>query len=316
MSAFALSSRAILGEFFLSLSQNNGMGWIGFISMLFESDQESETYKWLGQAPAMRRWLGGRNAKGFKVEGIIIENLEFEATIEVLLAELRRDKTAQVLLRIRELAARPNAHWADLLTTLIVNGEAGVCYDGQFFFDTDHVEGENQTPQSNKIDVTIADIPSVVHGTTIAPAVAEMQGTILKGVQAISGFKDDQNQPMNENAMKFLVMTPTSLWDKALSAVNNQVLAQGETNVLNNIPGMEIQVANNPRLPWTDKISIFRSDGEAKPLIRQQEYDVKVSAIAEGSELEFNENKHRYGVSASRNVGYGYWQHACLLTMV
>lgn len=41
-----------------------------------------------------------------------------------------------------------------------------------------------------------------------------------------------------------------------------------------------------------------------------------MSAIAEGSELEFKERKHHYGVKAIRNVGYGYWQRACLTTFV
>ncbi len=41
---------------------------------------------------------------------------------------------------------------------------------------------------------------------------------------------------------------------------------------------------------------------------------MSIKAVAEGSELEFNENKHRYGVDWSGNVGYGYWQHACLTT--
>jgi phage major head subunit gpT-like protein len=40
-----------------------------------------------------------------------------------------------------------------------------------------------------------------------------------------------------------------------------------------------------------------------------------VSAIAEGSELEFNERVHRYGLYASGNVGYGYWQQSCLVTL-
>ena len=39
-----------------------------------------------------------------------------------------------------------------------------------------------------------------------------------------------------------------------------------------------------------------------------------MDAIAEGSELEFREKKHQYGVKAMRNVGYGYWQRACLVT--
>ena len=41
---------------------------------------------------------------------------------------------------------------------------------------------------------------------------------------------------------------------------------------------------------------------------------VAETAMAEGSELEFNEDKHHYGISASRNVGYGYWQHGVLYT--
>jgi len=316
MSAIALSSRAIIGEFFLRLEQKVGMDWIDLISMHFNSDQESETYKWLGMVPGMREWIGGRNAKGFRDNGITIENKEYEATLEVLVKELRRDKTDQVMLRIRELADRTNAHWADLLSTLIINGESTVGYDGQFFFDTDHAEGDNSTNQSNDISVTLAGLPATNHGSTTAPSVEEMQATILKAIQAILGFKDDQNKPMNENASRFLVMTPTPLWNVAVAAVNNPVLAAGESNVIQNLPGMNISVANNARLTWTDKVSVWRTDGNAKPLIRQEEVPVKVSAIAEGSELEFTENKHHYGVYASRNVGYGFWQHACLAKMI
>jgi phage major head subunit gpT-like protein len=71
----------------------------------------------------------------------------------------------------------------------------------------------------------------------------------------------------------------------------------------------------NPRLTWTAQFAVFRTDGLVKPFIRQEAQAVEIAAVAEGSELEFNERKHRYGVSTKRNVGYGYWQHACLVTM-
>ena len=61
--------------------------------------------------------------------------------------------------------------------------------------------------------------------------------------------------------------------------------------------------------------SVFRTDAITKPLIRQEEEGVKFEAIGEGSETAFKEKKHLYGVSAIRNVGYGYWQQACLVTM-
>src|SRR5688572_17707310 len=118
MSAKGLSSRAIIGEFYDRLAAKTGMEWIDDLSMLFTSDQESETYKWLGMAPAMREWIGGRQAKGFRENGLTIINKDFEATLEVLVKELSRDKTGQILVRIREMADRANTHWASLLSTL------------------------------------------------------------------------------------------------------------------------------------------------------------------------------------------------------
>lgn len=309
MSAASLSSRAIIGEFYNTLEQNTGALWVPGTSMLVTSDQESETYKWLGMAPAMREWVGGRVAKGFRDNGITIVNKTFEATLEVLLDEIRRDKTGQVMVRVRELAGRTNAHWAKLLSTLIIAGEAAVCYDGQYFFDTDHAEGDSGT-QSNDIESNI--------GTTTAPTAAEMETSILKAVEAIIGFKDDQGEPMNEEATSFLVMVPVPFMSAAAAALKNPVITDGSgsrTNTITNLGGFSFELAANPRLTWTTKFATFRTDGMTKPFIRQEEEGVTVSAIAEGSELEFRENKHHYGVKAIRNVGYGYWQHACLTTM-
>lgn len=310
MSAASLSSRAIIGEYYATLEQNVGAQYLPGISMLFNSDQESETYKWLGMAPAMREWVGGRQAKGFRDNGITIVNKTFEATMEVLVDEIRRDKTGQVMARVRDLATRTNAHWAKLISALIVSAESSICYDGQFFFDTDHLEGDSGT-QSN--DITFdALVPT-------APTAAEMESAILKAVEKIISFKDDQGEPMNEEAASFLIMVPVSLMTPAAAALKNPVIQDGSgarTNTLTNIGGFSFDLAVNPRLTWTDRFAIFRTDGNTKSFIRQEEEGVTVSAIAEGSELEFKENKHHYGVKAIRNVGYGYWQHALLTTMI
>ncbi len=308
MSAQGLSSRAIIGEFFNRLEQNIGTEWIGDVSMLFQSNQQSETYKWLGMAPQMREWIGGRNAKGFRENGITIDNLEFEATLEVLVRELRLDKTGQVLIRIRELADRTNSHWAKLLSELIIGGESTVCYDGQLFFDTDHAEGDSGV-QDNDItsDVT----------TTTAPTSAEMELAILASVAQIIGFKDDQGEPMNEGANSFGIMVPIPFLGATMAALRNATIVDGSGSRQNTIlsSGFNFQLWANPRLTWTTKFATFRTDGNTKPFIRQEEEAVQVDAVAEGSELEFNQKMHHYGVSATRNVGYGYWQHACLTTL-
>lgn len=312
MSAQGLSSRAIIGEFYARLEQNDGAAWMSRVSNLFQSNQESETYKWLGMAPAMREWVGGRQAKGFRENGITIANKRYEATMEVLLDEMRRDKTGQVMVRVAELAQRTNAHWAKLLSALLVAGESAVCYDGQYFFDTDHAEGDSGT-QDNDLSINVA--------TTTAPTAGEMESAILTMTQAILGFKDDQGEPMNEEARSFLVMVPVNMMSAAIAATRSDIIVDGSaarSNVITAagaLGGFQFEVAVNPRLSWTTKFAVFRTDAATQALIRQEEEGVMVDAIAEGSELEFNERKHRYGVTASRNVGYGYWQRACLVTL-
>lgn len=313
MGATTLSSRAIIGRFY-NLLEQGATNWIEKLSFYSASDQDSEEYKWLGMVPQMREMLGGRQAQTLRENGVIIKNKDFEMTLEFTLKELGRDKTGQIEARLAEAAERANSHFAKLLSTLIINGEAATCYDGQYFFDTDHAEGDSGS-QSNDLSVDISALPVTNHGSTTIPSVAELQFAIMQAVQAIYGFKDDQGEPLNELAKNFLCMVPVSLWQVASQATKNPVIDGGDTNVIVNLDGFNIELVANPRLTWTDKFAIFRTDGIVKPFIRQEEVPVQVSAIAEGSELEFEYRKHRYGLYASRNVGYGYWQHGCLVTM-
>ena len=317
MGADKLSSRAVIGEFYKRLTSLAGQGWVNGIANYFTSDQASETYPWLGQSPAMREWLGGRDAKGFTDNSIEITNKHFEATLKILARDMRRDKTGQINARIAELTRRTTTHWASLLSTLILNGASTACYDGQFFFDTDHSEGDSGT-QSNDLSIDISALPVATGGTTTAPSVAEFQLCIAQAIQAIVGFKDDQGEPMNEDATDFIVMVPTSLMNQAIVACNpTQQVAETQT-VLTGMQaeGINISPVVNPRLnTWTANFAVFRTDAEVKAFIRQEETGVQISALAEGSDHFFKNDEHLFGVDAWRNAGYGYWQQACLVTM-
>lgn len=202
-----LSSRAIIGLYYKRLEQKSGMDWVEAISNYFTSDQESETYKWLGQVPAMRQWIGGRQAKGFTTNGLTIENKHFEGTLEIPTKDLRWDKTGQIKVRINELADRTNSHWAQLLSKLIINAESAICYDGQYYFDVDHQEGKGGL-QSNKLQLDLTSFVDQIDGGKVgiatSPSEAAFRLAILKTIQQILSFTDDQGEPMNENASKFL----------------------------------------------------------------------------------------------------------------
>lgn len=300
-----LSSRAVVGRFYRRLEEYARSAWWTRLALHFASNQQSETYRWLGMVPQVREWVGGRQVRPLHDQGITIVNKVWESTIRVDADEQRRDKTGQLLVRVNELARRVATHPNKLITTLISNGAASACYDGQFFFDTDHSEGDSGT-QSNSITHDV--------DTATAPTDNEMYEAIVRGIAQIMSFKDDQGEPMNESAREFLVMVPMGFLSPTLVALSGKTV-DASSNPLAQGEPFKVNWVANPRLGWTDKFAIFRSDGTTRPFIFQEELPVQVQVLAEGSELEVNENQHQYGVKAVHEAGYGFWQDACLVTL-
>ena len=299
-----LSSRAVIGRFYRRLEEYAQSAWWTRLAMHFASSQESETYRWLGMVPQVREWVGGRRVRPLRAQGITLVNKTWESTIRVDADEQRRDKTGQLMVRINELARRVATHPNKLLTTLILGAETTAGYDGQYFFDTDHSEGDSGA-QSNDLTYDAA--------TPTAPTDTEMYEAIVKGIGQVMGFKDDQGEPMNEAAREFLVMVPMSFLSATLIALASQTVDASSNPLAAGEPFRVTWVAN-PRLTWTDRFAIFRSDGSTRPFIFQEELPVQIQVLAEGSELEVNENQHQYGVKAIHEAGSGFWQDACLIT--
>lgn len=305
------SSRAIIGRFYERLGNTQPPAWVPDLSFRIDSNQSSEDIKWLGMSPVMREWVGGRAAQGFRSNGINVVNKVFEASVEVDMDDIRRDKTGQFMARIDELPGRAQQHRAKLLTDLIIAGETTNCYDAQYFFDTDHSEGDSGT-QSNDITFDISD--NGTGGTATAPLANTIQGAVLQAVQKIMSFKDDKGEPLNEGAMNFDVMVPVTYMGETIKALTMPLVGGGDSNVLLSNQ-FSLRPVINPRLTWTTKLAVFCKDGTTKPFIEQVEQDPTIDAIAEGSEMEIKERKHLYTVTRIGNVAYGMWQKACLVTL-
>jgi len=309
-----LTSRAIQGMFFERLTQVVGAEWVDAISRLYQSDQDSEDYVFSGHSPTLREWTGERQAKELVIDEFNIKNKMFEATLVILKKWIDYDKTGHIEDRINEMVMRVAAHWDKLLSELIITGESATCYDGQFFFDTDHADsGSNQ---SNDIGIDISALPVNQNGSTTAPSPEEMEQCILQGIAQIGSFVDADSEPVNENLSKFLVMVPTTLKNAADAAVTNPVLTSGKTNTIAN-GDFEVKVVANQRLnsTWTAAFPIFATEGGQSPLVRQLRQDNIPDMQAEGSAEEFNNRRWLFGVTRECNVGFGDWKKACLVTM-
>lgn len=310
MGAEVLSLRGIRGRFFNQLDALLLGAWADKIAMRFDSDASQETYNWLGMSPALRDWVGGRDAVALRGEGIVIVNRPYEATIDINVDHLRRDQTGQILVRIDELADRAAEHWHSLLTTLIVT--PGNAYDGAAYFGV-HEEGES-TSQTNLL--TSTEVGALNVSTANAPTANEM-ALIVEGVmQHIFGILDDRGEPMNANARDFVIMVPVNMWGALATALSANQLDTGSggtrDNLLKSLAGFTFTPVPNPRLSADTIIYVFRGDAIGSRSLIMQDELIEVD-IDEGQ--RFTNNRLLYGVKALRNVGTGYWQQAMKCTL-
>ncbi|MCC7202038.1 MAG: Mu-like prophage major head subunit gpT family protein [Nitrospirae bacterium] len=108
------------------------------VAMEVPSTGASVDYKWLGVFPMLREWIGDRQVKNLTAFEYNIKNKDFEGTIEVDRNDIEDDQIGVYRPIIQGLAANAKLHPDYLIFQLLKAGISQLCYDGQYFFDTDH----------------------------------------------------------------------------------------------------------------------------------------------------------------------------------
>lgn len=108
------------------------------VAMTVSSTVASNTYGWLASMSGMREWVGSRVIDNISEASYTIANRHFEKTVGVDRNDIEDDNLGNygpMFAMMGDLAASfPETLTWDLLKA----GFATNCWDGQFFFDTDH----------------------------------------------------------------------------------------------------------------------------------------------------------------------------------
>lgn len=108
------------------------------VSMQVPSTTASNEYGWLGKFPSAREWLGDRVIQNMKTHDYTIKNRDFELTVAVDRNDIEDDNIGIYGPMFEEMGAATGAKACELVYGLLKAGFSTPCYDGQFFFDTDH----------------------------------------------------------------------------------------------------------------------------------------------------------------------------------
>lgn len=262
------------------------------IAMKVPSNTKTNDYKWLSRFPKMRKWVGAKHAKAFEAHGYSVTNDDWEATVLVDRNDIEDDQLG-IYGPQAEMAGQSAAELPDdIVGDLINNAFTEVCYDGQYFFDTDHPVSDGTV--SNKLTVALSI-------ATQAAAIASFGAAKT----AMRSFKDEEGQPLGVKPTVLLV--GPALEDTAKLLMTTERLEDGKPNPYRGA----CEVVVNDRITSSTFWALCDTSKPVKPFIYQERkaphFVQQTDPQAEGV---FERKEYKFGAEARAAGGYGFWQMA------
>lgn len=275
------------------------------LATIVPSTGEDEKYAWLGAMPGMREWFGPRQFKQLEAANYVLPNKHWESSLEILKTSIRDDRVGIFQPLADKLASEAAYHPDELMMEAMIAGESELCFDGQYFFDTDHLWGESGT-QSNDLADT------AVNSDAITPA--EIRTYIHKALVAMLGFKQDNGKPYMrpriERLNNLLVVVPLSMYVNAEKALQQTIVVEGGAGVSNFLV-QSVRLLPLATFP-AKKIDLYHLGDSIKPYVFQSREPLRVQSKGE-DDIEFKELKVM--TEARYNVGYLAWWKAVRTTI-
>jgi phage major head subunit gpT-like protein len=292
--------RALTGKF--DLGATTAEPFYPKICTIKRSVRSKEDYGFLGSMPGVREWVGDRIFNQLRGGHFEIVNRKWEDSIEIEKDRIDDDELGFYELPLQELGEEAAMHPDELVFSLIPAGETAACFDGQAFFDTDHLWGESGT-QSNDLTYNATDHTAVT--------AAEFLAAFHAARAAMVGYTNDQGKKLNRPVIgkmnDLLVLVPSALRLVAETALTANLVGGGNTNIVLDRP----QIVECAYLTSAVKFYVLNLRGSLKPFVFQARQPIK-RQMKGLDDREFKEVK--FMTDARYNAGYGCWWKAVLTT--
>ena len=267
------------------------------------STGSDEKYGMLGNMPGVREWLGDRQFHELRAANFTIENKHWENSLLIKKTDIADDRMGMYGPIMEQMAVEAATHPDELLfETLIADGDTTACFDGQFFYDTDHVWGDSGS-QSNDLTYNASDHTAVT--------AAEFKAAFHAALTTMLDYKNDYgkllNRPVHTSFNNIMVLVPTELWEAAVTGLKSQLLGGGDTNIVLNDP----KIVVSPHLTSAVEFYVFNLGGMLKPFVFQAR-----EPLSRGIKgLDDIETKDALFMTEARyNLGYFAWWTSTMTT--
>lgn len=280
---------------------------------------QSEQHAWLGTSPSMREWIGKRMQQDPLAFQYAIMNKKFEVSGKMPLDLLNNDKTGEAQMWLDDLVTALPLWYEEILAGLINLGESKTCFDGQFFFDTDHQYGAQAAAWSNDLTYDASNASAIT--------VAEAALALNQVIEAMRAFPDDQGRAIANRGMSavdVIVQAGTVNAAAIRAAISAEEIDTGSGTIDNPLRGQDVAVkliSDGLITLGGTKVVVARSrragDARARPFVFQENLgERRIDVLGEGNAAQFvfENDAVGVGVKVVGNAGYGLPSHAALLT--
>ena len=273
----------------------------------FPSKTKQSVYAWLAQFGGMRKWEGSRQAVDAVGRSYTLTNIPFERTVELDRDDVFFDQYSFFGAVVENLAIAAKTLRDQETADALTHGVSRACWDGQYFFDTDHPVN----PDDSSLGTYSNNLVGAAYDFSKDP----------KGVWALAKttmrkFKDDGGKPLN--VMPDTILVGPDLEDAALTVAEASTIVKtiqnvaGDQNVaaagVTNIYAGKVNVVVSPWFGLADTSAAYFicSNKPVKPILWQNAKDATLIARINPEDPKvFDCKKFTYGVDALGAAGYG-----------
>lgn len=259
-------------------------------AMLVPSGSGQNDYTWLSAFPKMRKWIGDKVIKALSAFKYTIVNDDFEATVEVDRNDIEDDNLGIYAPQAQMAGFSAKKLPEEIVDELKNNAFINKCYDGQYFYDTDHVV--KGASVSNKGTAALSGMTQTAADASYGAART-----------AIMSLTDDEGRPLK--LVPNVLEVPPALEKQGKRLVEMEKLADDTPNPYFGTAELIV----NPGLTSTTAWFLHCTSMPVKPFFYQER---KAPVFVEQTDMQsdnvFNRKKYKFGAEARAAGGYGFWQ--------
>lgn len=264
-------------------------------AMMVPSGSSQNNYNWLSRFPRMRKWIGEKVIKALEGHGYTIVNDDWEATIGVNRNDIDDDNLGIYAPMAQDAGFSAKQLPDEIVSDLKNNAFASTCYDGQYFYDTDHPVGDGA---GGTVSVSNKGTAALSNATQAAA-----KASLGAARTAIMSFTDDEGRPLG--LMPDTLEVPPALEDVGRMLVENDKLADDTPNPYKGT----LRLLVNPRLTSDTAWFVHVTSRPVKPFVYQQrKAPTFVQQTDSDAESVFMRKEFRFGAEARAAGGYAFWQ--------